>query len=389
MVDGRLQHVALGRPPVAVVDQLGVARHQLVLEMRHLTIERDRLDGAVGFEHHGAGGCFVTAAGLHAHVAVLDQIEPADAVVAGHLVQVEHHLRRAHRHAIDAHDVTATVTEFDVGGLVGRLLGRHGPAPHVLARLPVGVFEAAALVGDVKEVGVHRVGGFLAALHLDGDAVGLAVVEQRLAGGEVPLAPRRDHFHAGHERVSAELEADLVVALAGGAVGDGIRAALAGDLDEALGDQRAGDGGAKQVLALVDGVGTEHGEDEVAGEFLAQVVDVDFLDAKELCLLARGLEFLALTDVGGEGHHLAAVVLLEPAHDHRGVEATGIGEDDFLDGRHAGVSGAQVRRERPGILATHPQAPQSGEPVLWQIHGAPASLRQPRDAPCQPFSARS
>src|SRR5205085_6909237 len=34
LVDRRLQHLALGREPEAVVDQLGIARHQLVLEMR-------------------------------------------------------------------------------------------------------------------------------------------------------------------------------------------------------------------------------------------------------------------------------------------------------------------------------------------------------------------
>src|SRR3546814_13326449 len=45
---------------------------------------------------------------------------------------------------------------------------------------------------------------------------------------------------------------------------------LGGDLDLPLGDQRPGDRGAEQVGALVDGVGAEHREHEVAHELLAQ-----------------------------------------------------------------------------------------------------------------------
>ena len=80
---------------------------------------------------------------------------------------------------------------------------------------------------------------------------------------------------SGFERVGGELEAHLVVALAGGAMGDGIGAGLGGDLDQALGDQRPGDRGAEQIDALVEGIGAEHREDEVADEFLAQILDMD------------------------------------------------------------------------------------------------------------------
>jgi hypothetical protein len=106
---------------------------------------------------------------------------------------------------------------------------------------------------------------------------------------EVPLAPGRDHGDVGLERIVAELEADLVVALAGGAVADRVGADLAGDLDLLLGDQRPGDRGAEQILALIDRVGAEHREDVVAHEFLAHVLDEDVLrlDAGSQGLLAR------------------------------------------------------------------------------------------------------
>ena len=136
---------------------------------------------------------------------------------------------------------------------------------------------------------------------------------------------------AGIERVGGELEPHLVVALAGRAMGDGVGAGLLGDLDEVLGDHRAGDRGAEQVLALIERIGAEHREHEVAHELLAHIDDADVLDAEHLGLLARRLELLALPEVGGEGDDLGLVVLLQPLQHDRGVEAARIGEDDLLD----------------------------------------------------------
>src|ERR671913_1224694 len=47
MVDGRLQHLPFRREPEPVVDQLGIARHQLILEMRGTTVEGHLLDRAM------------------------------------------------------------------------------------------------------------------------------------------------------------------------------------------------------------------------------------------------------------------------------------------------------------------------------------------------------
>lgn len=169
---------------------------------------------------------------------------------------------------------------------------------------------------------------------------GLGVGEQLLAREQVPLAPRRDHLDVGLQRIGAEFEADLVVALAGGAVTDGVGTGFVDDVDQALGDQRPGDRGTEQVFALVHGVGTEHRKDEVADEFLAQVVNVYLLglDAELQRLGARRFEFLALSEVGGKGDHLALVGVLQPFQDDRGVEAAGIGQHNFLDVAH-GVYG--------------------------------------------------
>ena len=164
----------------------------------------------------------------------------------------------------------------------------------------------------------------------------LGEVDEIGARLELPLAPRRDDLDRRVERVGGQLETDLVVALAGGAMGDGVGTGLMGDLDQALGDQRPGDRRAEQVDALVERVHAEHREDEIADEFLAEILDVNLLDAEQLGLLARRLQLLALAEIGGEGHHLGAVGRLQPLQDDRRVEAAGIGEHDLLDVRHWG-----------------------------------------------------
>ena len=177
-------------------------------------------------------------------------------------------------------------------------------------------------------------GDFAALVLGDRDLVLFGERDQILAALELPLAPRRDDPDSRLERVVAQLEAHLVVALAGGAVAHGIGARGARDVDLLLGDQRPRDRGAEQVDALIEGVGAEHREHIVAHELLAQILDEDVgrLDAEHQRLLARGLKLVALAEIGGERHHLGAVGLLQPLEDDRGVEAARVGEDHFLDG---------------------------------------------------------
>ena len=102
----------------------------------------------------------------------------------------------------------------------------------------------------------------------------LGILFQCGSAVHVPLAPGGDDLDRRVEVVISDFEAYLVVAFAGGAVGDGVGAFLGGDLHLGLGNQRPGDRGAEEITTLVDGVGAEHRENEVAGELLAQVEDV-------------------------------------------------------------------------------------------------------------------
>ena len=110
-----------------------------------------------------------------------------------------------------------------------------------------------------------------------------------------------------------------------------IGAGLLRDLDLALGDQRPRDRGAEKILTFIKRVGAEHREDEIAGELLAQILDEDFLDAEHLGFLARRFQLLALTQIGGEGDHLALIGFLQPFQDDGRVEAAGIGQHHLLD----------------------------------------------------------
>ena len=161
--------------------------------------------------------------------------------------------------------------------LVRRVLGRDRALVDIFGRLGRRILEHFPLGGRVQQIGVDRERRFAALVLGDRDLVLLGEVDQRLAAREVPFAPRRDHPDVGLQRIIAELEADLVVALAGRAVTDRVGADLPRDLDLALGDQRPGDRGAEQILPFVERVGAEHREDEVADELLAQILDEDVL----------------------------------------------------------------------------------------------------------------
>ena len=109
------------------------------------------------------------------------------------------------------------------------------------------------------------------------DAVLLAVGDLILAGlhgPDIGHPPGSDDFDVRSQRLDAQLEADLVVALSGGAVADGDSPFLSGDLHQLLGDGRPGHGGSQQVLVLVYCVSLYAGHDVVVGKFVYQILDI-------------------------------------------------------------------------------------------------------------------
>jgi hypothetical protein len=85
---------------------------------------------------------------------------------------------------------------------------------------------------------------------------------------------------------------------------------------------------------FVHGVGTQHREQEVPDERLAQVDDVDAGGARLQRLVTDRDQLLALPEIRAVGHHLAPVRLDEPAEDDRGVEPARVREHHARDVRH-------------------------------------------------------
>jgi len=81
-------------------------------------------------------------------------------------------------------------------------------------------------------------------------------------------------------------------------------------------------------------------------------------------------ELLALPEIGGERHHLAAMVLLQPSQDDGGVEAARVGEHDLVHIRHTEFRAAFWRRSpgrrmRPGAIL-----PAAGAPLRKRSGGS-------------------
>ena len=154
--------------------------------------------------------------------------------------------------------------ERDLGDRVRRVHRRDGALVDEFRRLQPRILQHLALGGRVQKVGVDRERRFALLVLRHRDLVLLGEVQQVGARLERPVAPRRDDLDVGVQRIGGQLEADLVVALAGRAVRDGVGAGFAGDVDQMLGDQRPGDRGAEQIVPFIDGIGAEHRKDEIA-----------------------------------------------------------------------------------------------------------------------------
>ena len=260
-------------------------------------------------EDRATRGLIDTAA-LHADKAVLHHVDATDPVTAADFIERLHHSQRieglaVHRDAVAAHELKG----HDLR-LVRSLLRACGELEHPAILGSKGIepriLQNPALVADMKEISVHRVGFLGTGLHRD--LVTAAVVDHLGAAGkflaETLLPPRGDHLEIGRERGSGEFETDLVIPLSGRAVGNGIGSLGIGDLHHALGDQRTGNAGSEEILPLVKRTRLHHREDEIPGKLRLKVVDMALRGAGPKGLRLEPLELLLLADVGAEGDHL-------------------------------------------------------------------------------------
>jgi hypothetical protein len=191
----------------------------------------------------------------------------------------------------------------------------------------------------------------------------LAGVGDLLVAAHRPRAHGRDHLQLGRERGDRALDAHLVVALAGAAVGDRVAARLARVLDGQLGDQRAPERGEQRIAVAVVGVGLDRREHVLLRELLAGVDHVAVERAQLERLAAHHLVVLAgLAEVDRERDDLGLVLVLDPLEHHARVQAAAVEQQHPAD-----LSGL-------GEVAGDPRGVGIGNAVDFGVGGGIAGL---------------
>src|SRR5262249_23558488 len=282
-VDRHLQHFTFRREPEAVVYELGIFGHTLVLEVGGSAVQCDRFDAAVGGKQDCSTRRLIHTARLHADETVLDEIESADAVGAAEIVEVLKKNRRGHFLAIDRDGIaTFEVDRYD-RWFVRRLLRIDCAGKYVVRHVLAWILKHFSLGRGVQQVRIDRKRRFAALIFGNWNLMPFSKLDELGPRGQIPLSPRRDYRHIWLERIVGQLEADLIVAFAGCAMCHRIGADFLRNLDLLFGDQRPRDGRAKQVLPLIQSICPEHRKNVVPHKILAQIFyeDIFLFDAKQ------------------------------------------------------------------------------------------------------------
>ena len=280
----------------------------------------------------GAARRLIDAPILHADQPVLDDVDDADAVRAADGVQLLDDLAGLHLLAVERDGRAGLKVDGDVGGLVRRLERRNAhleEAGLVVIRLVRGIFKVESFMAQMPQVlvlGIVRL-----AADLQRHIVRLCIVDLFLSGLDVPLAPRRDDLHIRGEALDRQLKPDLIVALAGRAVRDGVRALGEGDLGQLLADDRSCKGRAQQV-GLILGVHLHRRNDDLVDHLVDQIGDDQLACAGLEGLFFESIQLVALADVCGHRDDLRIVVVfLQPRDDDRRVQSARVSQHDLLD----------------------------------------------------------
>ena len=343
-IDQGVERLPLRGPPPSLVDQVGVTRRQVVLERQAPPRQHELLELLYRRQQDRASGRLVDAARLDSDHPVLDNVRASHAMFRSQRVQRLEQREGRKRLPVDRHRDPLFEPHFEVQGAVGRVGGIACPQEHVVAGSVGGVLQRSALVADVPQVLVARVQLLLVdALERDPPRVG--VRKRVFARRNVPLPPGSDHPQIRRQRGEGQLEAKLVVALAGAAVRQGLGTRPARDLDHAARDERSRDRRTEQVLAAVDRTCPQHREDVFGNEFLAQILTEKGRSPGCEGLAGQLGDAAPLADVRGHADHVGSVVLPQPRHDDRSVEATRVSQNDFHDWFSAGA-GCRSNRGR-------------------------------------------
>ena len=215
-----------------------------------------------------------------------------------------------------------TTISIGAGALAGSEVsayGSSGGAFHGSSRTPASIARPKRFssIENGDETRLH-----------DRDALGDRVLDLLVARPDA-VAQRRDHLHARVVRLERELEAELVVALAGAAVHDRLGADLERDLGDRLRDHRPRERRDERVLPLVERVRDDRPRALLVGERVLAVDEEHVVGAGRVRPRDRLLEVELLADVDEHGDDLveAVPVLLQPREDAARVEPARVGDD--------------------------------------------------------------
>ena len=110
------------------------------------------------FEYRAAGG-FIHAAALHSDKAVFHYVNSADSVLAADFIERAQNVGGFHCFAVYCNAIAFFKSEFEIHGLVGRVLRGDCCLEHVFifgdGRVKPRVFENAGFVGNMEHISVH------------------------------------------------------------------------------------------------------------------------------------------------------------------------------------------------------------------------------------------
>ena len=112
-------------------------------------------------------------------------------------------------------------------------------------------------------------------------------------------------------------------------MGDGIRFFSKSDVEHALCDTGACDGGAQKVAALIDRISLKHREDIIPGKGLTEIAYEAFAGTRIEGFFLEAIQLITLSHVCAVGNDVRAVSLFEPGKQDGGVQPSGVSDDDF------------------------------------------------------------
>ena len=243
----------VGCEPEAVVDHIGILQGDAGLGAGLVFGQRHCFQRRVGCVQQRSGRAFVDLSGFDAHQTVLHMVDSPDAVGAGQGVQVIYQVGPNHAFAVDCLGHATLEMDLYVGRLIRSVCHGACPVVGVLGRFQPWVFQFSGLHAPAPEV---LVGGEPAAVGVDREISRLTVLDLVIPA-HAPIAYGCNDIDIRPESGDAYLQPDLVVALAGAAVGDGVSVVLPGCLDQIPGDERASQGRGQRVLLLVNRPGLQ------------------------------------------------------------------------------------------------------------------------------------